>query len=471
MVSKEVRQKVEEYAARCRDGVVEDLKALVRIPSVSRYQADGKPFGKNCAQVLDKALELAKGHGLESENCGYWYGLARYGEGDKTIGLFSHLDVVPEGNNWIYSPYEPTEKDGLIIGRGVSDNKNAAVVCMYVMKAFRELGLPLRSKISLFFGCSEETGMQDIEHFVAEQPMPDFSIVPDTDFPVCHGEKGILSCKARSERAWSQVTGLSGGFVGNMVADSATATLANDAALLSALEAAAAGAEGITVTAGAEITVTAAGLGAHAAHPEGSDNAIKKLCGFLSGVEGLDSGDRAICGFVAETLKDCYGGGLNIAFEDAPSGKLTAISGVAETVEGHLVVHYNIRYPVTHKGELVKAGLEKTFAAPDWSVKVTSDSAPMYLPADDPKVVELSRVYGEITGKDATPYTMGGGTYARHLQNAVGFGMEGEIDAGLPAGHGGVHEPDEAVKIDGLVEAIKIYTLSILEVDELLHSN
>lgn len=469
MITKELQEKVEAYAARCREGVVEDLKTLVRVPSVSRYQTDGMPFGKECAKVLDKALALAEGHGLETQNCGYWYGLARYGEGDKTIGLFAHLDVVPEGNNWIYPPYEPTEKDGLLIGRGVSDNKNAAVVCMYVMKAFRELGLPLRSKLSLFFGCSEETGMQDIDRFVEEQPMPDFSIVPDTDFPVCHGEKGILSCQARSERPWAQIKSLSGGFVGNMVADSAAATLEKDPAILSALEAAAQNAEGITVAVGEEITVTAAGLGAHAAHPQGGDNAIKKLCAFLSGVEGLDSVDRDICAFVADTLRDCYGEGLGIACEDAPSGKLTAISGVAKTDEGHLVVHYNIRYPVTHRGELVKAGLEKTFTAPHWSVKIASDSAPMYLPADDPKVAVLSRVYGEVTGKDAAPYTMGGGTYARHLRNAVGFGMEGELDTGLPAGHGGVHEPDEAVKIDGLLEAIKIYILSILEVDAVLH--
>lgn len=471
MISKELQQKVENYADRCRKDVVEDLKALVRIPSVSHYGADGKPFGEGCARALAKALELAEGHGLAVQNCGDWYGLAQYGEGDKTIGLFSHLDVVPEGNNWIYSPYDPTEKDGLLIGRGVADNKNAAVVSMYVMRAFRELGLPLRSRISLFFGCSEETGMQDIDRFVAEQPMPDFSIVPDTDFPVCHGEKGILSCQARSGRPWRQVKSLTGGFVGNMVPDHAAALLPMDAALLDALHAAAAGAQGVTVTAGEdEITVSAAGLGAHAAHPQGGDNAIRKLCAFLAGVEAIHREDRELCAFVAGTLADCYGTGLGIAWEDAPSGKLTAISGVAETREGCLVVHYNIRYPVTHRGELVKEGLEKTFAPAGWQLTVTGDSAPMYLPADDPKVRELSRVYAEVTGKDATPYVMGGGTYARHIQNAVGFGMESRIDAGLPAGHGGVHEPDEAVKIDDLVEAIKIYVLSILEVDRILHS-
>ncbi len=225
MISKELQKRIEEYAAGCRSALVEDLSTLVRIPSVSHFGADGLPFGKGVANALDKALEMAEGYGLTTKNCGYWYGLAQCGDGDTNIGLFSHLDVVPEGNNWIYSPYEPLEKDGLLIGRGSTDNKNAAVVSMHVMRGLRELGIPLRSKVTLFFGCSEETGMQDIEKFVEEQPMPDFSMVPDTEFPVCHGEKGILSFQARCRTPWTKVISLSGGVASNVVPDSAAAVL------------------------------------------------------------------------------------------------------------------------------------------------------------------------------------------------------------------------------------------------------
>ena len=469
MVSKELQKRIEEYAAGCREALVRDLSALVRIPSVSHYGADGLPFGKGVAEALDKTLELARGYGLSAKNCGYWYGLAQYGEGDTTIGLFSHLDVVPEGNNWIYSPYEPLEKDGLLIGRGSTDNKNAAVVCMHVMKGLRELGIPLRSKVSLYFGCSEETGMQDIEKFVEEQPMPDFSMVPDTNFPVCHGEKGILSFRAVCPTPWARITGLAGGVAGNVVPDSAAATLPNEPALLSQVKAAAEKAESIAVTEdGSAITVTATGRTAHAARPQKGVNAIHLLLRFLSGIDGLGA-DREICAFAAETTSDCYGEHLGIAAEDEPSGRLTCISGIAATKDGHLVMHYNVRYPVTHKGELVKAGLETTFGPKGWKVEGLSDSLPMYLPADDPNVRELCRIYGEVTGKDATPYVIGGGTYARHLKNAVGFGMETDTSTGLPDGHGRAHEPDEAMIIDELVDAVKIYLLSVIEIDALLH--
>ena len=104
-----------------------------------------------------------------------------------------------------------------------------------------------------------------------------------------------------------------------------------------------------------------------------------------------------------------------------------------------------------------------------WSFKLSHDSKPAYVAKDDPKVQELCRIYTEVTGKDSTPYVMGGGTYSRKLRNAIGFGMEDSSVNPFPAGHGGVHQPDEAMPIQGIYDAIKIYVLSVIEIDQLLH--
>ncbi|MEG1943625.1 MAG: M20/M25/M40 family metallo-hydrolase, partial [Angelakisella sp.] len=122
---------------------------------------------------LDTALDMAKSKGFKGDNHNYYYGTVEHGSGDKIIGIFSHLDVVPEGSGWTGKPYELVEKDGFLIGRGVADDKGAAVAGMYVMSCLDALDIKLRSKISLYLGCSEETGMSDISHYVAEQPMPD----------------------------------------------------------------------------------------------------------------------------------------------------------------------------------------------------------------------------------------------------------------------------------------------------------
>ncbi len=471
-MDQQLMNKIDAYVEANRSAMAEDLKTLVRIPSVSKSGEDGLPFGKGCARVLDKALEMAEEKGLTPANHNYYYGTAAYGAGDKTIGVFSHLDVVPEGDGWIHPPYDPTEQDGLLIGRGVADNKNAAVVGMYLLRAFRELDLPLQSKLSLYFGCAEETGMADIARYVAEQPMPDFSIVPDTGFPVCHGEKGILRLQYQASEPFQLITSLTGGLVTNMVCGKAQAALPYDEAWAAELKLLARGRDDITVAAdGAAITVEARGIPSHAAHPEGSRNAIRLLAEFLLAVKALPNRDRALLELVREALGDDYAQHLGADFTDEPSGRLTCVCGLADTREGRLVLDFNIRYPVTDTGDRVRGAMDAFFAKTGWQNILTNDSTPAYMPADDPKVQMLAKIYTDITGLDGTPYTMGGGTYARKLQNAVGFGMEpAEPDADFGPGHGGAHQPDEVIRIDTLAQALKVYILSVLEIDRILHN-
>lgn len=471
-MNKELFAKIDCYLEENREVIVNGLKTLVSIPSVSTTTEGEHPFGEGCAKVLDTALAMAANNGYKGTNHGYYYGLVEHGAGDKTIGIFSHLDVVPEGSGWTGKPYEPVEKDGYLIGRGVADDKGAAVAGMHVMRCLDTLGVTLGSKISLYLGCSEETGMEDIERYVVEQPMPDFSIVPDTNFPVCHGEKGILELDAQCGDVFTEITSFSGGLASNMVPDTAVARLPYQKAVMkSLLELSDEVTAVIVAQEGDEIVVTARGVSSHAAHPHGSVNAIGRLASFLAGAQCLCDGDRNICEFVSDTLSDHAGERLGIAHSDEPSGALTCICGLAKTESGSLSLNFNIRYPVTDKGSRCVDIMKTYFAASGWSVTNHHDSLPAYLPKDDPKVRTLCDIYADITGKDSTPYVMGGGTYSRHLKNAIGFGMEnpGEETPFAP-GHGGVHQPDEAIKIQDLLDAIKIYVISMIEIDKILHA-
>ena len=68
------------------------------------------------------------------------------------------------------------------------------------------------------------------------------------------------------------------------------------------------------------------------------------------------------------------------------------------------------------------------------------------------------------------PYVMGGGTYARKLPRAFAFGpsMPGDSKehSMFPAGHGGGHEPDECLKLSSLFEAMKIYCMGLIALDD-----
>ena len=466
-MNKELEQKIDLYLDQNREAIINDLCDLVRYPSISDTEKDDTPFGVDCANVLEEALKKARSYGLSATNYNNYYGIAEYGRGDKKIGIFSHLDVVPAGNGWNSDPFNAVKKGKYLIGRGVVDNKGAAVLGLHIMNFFRTTNTPLNSKISLYFGCSEETGMEDIAAFVREQPMPEFSIVPDTNFPVCHGEKGILGIDARANICFKDIICFEGGLASNMVPDSAYCKLPYTEKLYEEIKSKLN--EDLTLENDSElITITARGMSRHASEPDGAKNAIAVLSALVKDLD-INENDKKLMDIVNTTSSSCHGEPFGIDVSDEPSGKLTCICGVARTKESNLSINFDIRYPVTTKGEEHIDKIKAYFDNTEFSVIATDDSAPAYLPKDDPKVQALCDIYAELTGKDATPYVMGGGTYSRCLKNAIGFGMESGVEnPDFPEGHGGVHQPDEALDLNDYFEAFKIYVYSIVKIDTLI---
>ena len=90
---------------------------------------------------------------------------------------------------------------------------------------------------------------------------------------------------------------------------------------------------------------------------------------------------------------------------------------------------------------------------------------PFLTSADSPAVQTLLSTYNEVTGAVARPFSMGGGTYARNFERAVSFGPEvpGTV---LPAWGGAMHGPNEVANEAQLREALKIYILAMLRLQQ-----
>ena len=88
---------------------------------------------------------------------------------------------------------------------------------------------------------------------------------------------------------------------------------------------------------------------------------------------------------------------------------------------------------------------------------------PFYIEPDSPAIRTLIDTYNEVTGQNKKPFTMGGGTYARHFENAVSFGME-EPQEPMPAFVGAMHGANEGVPVARLLQSLKIYILAIFRV-------
>ena len=57
----------------------------------------------------------------------------------------------------------------------------------------KEHKIKLPYSLDAYMGTSEEVGMFDIDHFVAHYQCPELSLVPDSGFPVCCGERGSFN--------------------------------------------------------------------------------------------------------------------------------------------------------------------------------------------------------------------------------------------------------------------------------------
>jgi succinyl-diaminopimelate desuccinylase len=71
-----------------------------------------------------------------------------------------------------------------LYGRGASDNKGPIIGALYAMKAVMESGRKMKRKVRIIFGTDEESGWEDMEYYFKKEPMPDFGVSPDADYPL-----------------------------------------------------------------------------------------------------------------------------------------------------------------------------------------------------------------------------------------------------------------------------------------------
>lgn len=475
-----VRIWIEEH----RQEFIEDMMEFFRIRSVSEPQSGEFPFGEGCAHMLDAALSMSERYGFSIENHEYYCGSAILkGNEEKEIGVFSHIDVVDEGKGWATKPYEPVIKDGWIYARGSSDNKGPAVASLYALRYLKEQGKTLKHTIRLYYGCSEEHGMEDIEYYKKHYPIPSFSIVPDASFPVCYAEKGILE-GTFERKLEGNVISFTAGHANNAVPASAEAVLKvldieegnGELSVKKRIEKKLAGKEAakepdisLEFIEDGLVKVSATGKTAHAAFPEGSESAAVKLADYLI-ENGLADRRAAEClRFLRDAFEGYYGSGMGIAYEDSLSGKLTMIGGMVKTKDGALSQTMNIRYPASIDQDKLVSDIEEAAKRFGWEITAIKNNHSHAVDPEDEKVKKLSQICDQVWQRHFEPYAMGGGTYARKLPNAVAYGP-GILDQKKPGwpDHGKGHQPDECVCIENMMKAIEIYTLALIALDNMV---
>ena len=454
-------QDIDRFVRENEDAVVRDIARLVRIPSIEGPAEPDAPYGTESKRALECALEIARDLGLRTVNCGNRMGYALVGEdrGEGYLATITHVDVVPAGEGWPADAFTLREQDGWLLGRGVMDDKGPSVLCLYALKYLQDRGAALRYPVRALLGSNEETGMLDLEYYQQQEPDPLFCFSPDADFPLIYGEKGIWHGRLVSRHTPLNVLDITGGVAANAVPAKASARV---------LAAGLPSCDGVTA---AEQepgvwTLTAEGVSGHASMPEGTVNAIGLLVDYLLAHDIPAAPERPYFELLAKLLRVTDGSLLGLAGEDEFFTPLTAVGGKITTLpDGRIVQTVDCRYGIRISGEGIAQRLSEA-AGGAAEVVTDADSVPFLMNPESPAVRACMESYNQITGEDACPFTIGGGTYARHFPHAVAFGPE---HPERPASDvcGPIHGVNDAANRAWLMEALRIYILTLLRLEAL----
>ena len=158
------------YLAQERDAILDRLKALIRIPSISTDPA----FAPDMQAARDFLLArlrdagLADAQLLEGDGQPAVYASWTGAPGKPTLIVYGHYDVQPADplELWATPPFEPTERNGRLYGRGASDVKGSTTIAIETVAAFLKItgGCPVN--IKLFLEGEEESGSPSLRSIV-----------------------------------------------------------------------------------------------------------------------------------------------------------------------------------------------------------------------------------------------------------------------------------------------------------------
>ncbi|NLC96489.1 MAG: dipeptidase PepV [Erysipelotrichaceae bacterium] len=443
---------VKQLIAKYEQSMIDDLAKLISIDSTMGEAQENAPFGIGPKKALDEALLQCDNLGFKTKNIDNYAGYAEIGEGEQLVGVLAHLDVVPVGDGWNTNPFELTIKDNVMYGRGVSDDKGAAIASMYALKIIKDLGIPLNKRVRLILGTNEESGSLCLKHYVEKEGHIDLGFTPDGNFPGVFGEKGSFGGRFYSKN--TKIKDIQGGHTVNIVCDDCTIKIEKNSYSCKKLQDYF---NNLNIKYSIEednndVVINVKGVAAHASRPSLGVNAISHL---LNGLKQAGFQDPFVDYYLSHIGINNDGEGLGLKISDQ-YGSLTLNNGIIKMEDGVISGSIDIRYPVTYTAKQILELVDKYLDSENGYIEVVHVGEPLFFQVDSPLVSALVKAYRSVTNdNDSQPMTMGGGTYAKGINNCIAFGC------GFPDVDYHIHDANEFLPIEELKLQTEIYVEAI----------
>jgi len=194
-----------DHARQNRTRYLDDLKALLRIPSIStlpEHATDCRKAAKSLLAEL-KRIGMENAHLIETEGHPLVYANWLHAAGKPTVIIYGHYDVQPPDplDEWLTPPFEPTERNGNLYARGAVDDKGQVVAQVKALESLMAVNHALPLNVRVIFEGEEEVGGEGIANYVASKPADleaDFALVCDSELfapglpTLCVGLRGMI---------------------------------------------------------------------------------------------------------------------------------------------------------------------------------------------------------------------------------------------------------------------------------------
>ena len=215
--------------AEYQPDILKFAQDIIRTPSYSSHEGE-------LVQLIRPKMEKLGFDDARIDGIGNILG--RVGTGTRRLLYDAHIDTVwaEDRQNWSVDPFEAVVKDGLLYGRGASDEKAALSPMIYGAVLAKRLGLLDQFSLYISGTVLEETcdGLSTVHMIENENFRPDFVVICEpTSLDVYRGHRGRI-----------------------------------------------------------ELKITTTGISAHAAHPDKGDNAVYKMARTVLNIEKLATAFR-----------------------------------------------------------------------------------------------------------------------------------------------------------------------------------